>query len=305
MTEQINKFLVNFLMYILLFLIMYIMQTSSLLLILFIVLCFVPTTYFAATYKANHYILAFICMAISCYLLNFSFSTLYFLIIIWVIGYFLSYSFMQRQSKMKIYIEMVVLINILIIIGQLIWKICGHDVNIASMLNHQLINQYQIALDKKLLVQSDFDLLIEQVHFMVKLTPSFIFLGLAIISLISLNVTCQILKQLKIIIPRFFPFNVYNIPRVFVIIFMGTILLNMVFSTSYPILATLLLNLILILTVVAMLQGISFLFDVITKYNMPIFVKPIVVIFSLFFINYIAILGIGDIIFKLKEKIKK
>lgn len=305
LATQINKFLINFLMYVLLFLVIYAVHISSLFLVILIVVCLVPATYFASTYSLNYYILSFVVISTILYALHFNAVDIYILIILWVVGYFLACCFKQRQSKMMIYIWMVCLINILVVIGLLLLKINGHGVNIATIFNDEMIARFQFELDKGLLVQSEFDKLIDQIHEAVQLVPALIFINLSIISLISLNVTCSILKKLKIVVPKFYPLRMYNIPKSLAIIWIMLLILNMIMYNHEGTLSHLFVNLMCILTVICMIQGISFLFEAIHQYRLPIILKGVVVIGSIFFLNFIAILGMMDVIFKGKQKIKQ
>lgn len=135
--------------------------------------------------------------------------------------------------------------------------------------------------------------------------PSTIIISAFLLAFVLISINLPLLKRFKIDVPKFAPFKQMRLPRAVLWYYLIALSISLFVQ---PEIGTLLyvatLNASLILWLLLVLQGLSFIFFLLDEYKSPSFLKGLVVIIAIPLYSFIILLGIIDLGFNMREYVK-
>lgn len=135
--------------------------------------------------------------------------------------------------------------------------------------------------------------------------PSTIIISAFLLAFVLISINLPLLKRFKIDVPKFAPFKKMRLPRAVLWYYLIALSISLFVQPEIgTILYVATLNASLILWLLLVLQGLSFIFFLLDEYKSPSFLKGLVVIIAIPLYSFIILLGIIDLGFNMREYVK-
>ena len=132
--------------------------------------------------------------------------------------------------------------------------------------------------------------------------PASITITVVLLALALISINFAILKRFKIDVPKFSQFKSMRLPKAvlwyYLIVLVITIFVNPDVGTT---LYVIILNFSVVLWVLLTLQGLSFIYFLIDKKNLPKFLKVLAAFFSVPFYSFVLLIGVLDLGFDIRQ----
>lgn len=225
-------------------------------------------------------------------------------------GIVMGYFYKKNSSAFTILItgSLAFIANVLLLYGASILIFQIDFIAEAKAMFEQSISMAERLLPEGEEANSQLQLLYEQLEVLQYILPSgMIFIGV-ILSLLSQMIANIVLKRLKGNIQTFPPFKDWNFPQSLLWYYLGAMILTFFNLEQGTTIYIAVINAFVVLEMVMVIQGLSFLFyfSHMKKWNKSIpIIATILVFFIPIFLHIVRILGIIDLGFRLKQKLKQ
>lgn len=280
----------------------------SLIVQLFVILPFVV---YSSKYELKYSIVFMICSIFISFLIG-SFFTMSLTFLYGSTGLCIGYFIQRRESKLTIYIasSIVFLFSLVLL---LVIAASFFQLNFIAEYEQyfkEFMDQYREALT--LLGQTPTAEMEEQLmtifQLFITMTPSLLISTAFISVLLFIIINFPILKRLGIEVPKFGPFRNFLLPKSIIWIYLVVLLLSfMVDTDSSNFFQMAVINASFILQILIILQGLSFIFyfAFMKKWSKAVPIIAVICTFIIpFFLSIVRLLGIIDIGFDLRQRLK-
>lgn len=135
--------------------------------------------------------------------------------------------------------------------------------------------------------------------------PSIITLGVFLYSIVTIAAVFPLLKQFQVEVPKFTNFSNLRLPKIVLWLYLITLIINLFIQPEIgTTLYVIVYNFSLILWVLLVLQGISFIFYCLEVYKLPKFLKGLTVIVAVPLYSFLILIGILDLGFNVRSIVK-
>lgn len=180
--------------------------------------------------------------------------------------------------------------------------------SLKSMMNQSLDMAQKISPVLNEDTKKAFEFYRSQISYIGYLAPSLLVV-LSIVYAFLIELIClPILRRLRVVVPKWLPFRLWHFPRSLIWYYLVALVIMLFGHLSQGNgLFIVVINVVFILDVLLIIQGLSFVFYFAHEKSLPLVIPILIAIVSLavsFLLQFIRILGIIDLGFNIRERLK-